>query len=170
MFYKIVKGILINKDDLGERCSNMRAKPNLALLLVIISVALVGALAVSGILSTSRTIGSSGTVKAINVEVYWDSECTQVVSEVDWGFCDPGSTIDKTVYIKNTGNAPLALSMTYSGWSPTEASDYISLSWDSEGAEIAAGSVKTAVLTLSISETITGIMDFSFNIVIEGTG
>ncbi len=148
----------------------MRAKPNIALLLVTISVALVGGLAVSGILSTSRTIGTSGTVKAINVEVYWDSECTQVVNDMDWGFWEPNSIVNKTVYIKNTGNAPLTLSMSYAGWSPVEAGEYITLSWDKEGTQIVADEVVQAILTLSISNTITGITDFSFNIVIEGTG
>ena len=148
----------------------MRAKPNLVLLLATISVALISGLAVSGILSTSRTVGTSGTVKAINVEVYWDSECTQVVSDVDWGFCEPNSTVEKTVYVKNNGNAPMTLNMSYSGWSPAEAGDYISLTWNQEGTQIAADAVVQAILTLSISDTITGITEFSFNIVIEGTG
>ena len=148
----------------------MRAKPNLVLLLATISVALISGLAVSGILSTSRTVGTSGTVKAINVEVYWDSECTQVVSDVDWGFCEPNSTVEKTVYVKNNGNAPMNLSMTYSDWNPTEAGNYLSLTWNQEGTQIVADAVIQAVLTLSISDTITGITEFSFNIVIEGTG
>jgi hypothetical protein len=148
----------------------VRVNLNLTLLLVTVSLALVGGLAVSGILSASRTIESSGTIKAINVQVYWDSECTQVVSEVDWGFCDPDSIVTKTVYVKNTGNTPMTLSMSYSGWDPAEAGDYMSLSWDKEGEQITADEVVTAVLSLSISETITGITEFSFNIVIEGTG
>ena len=148
----------------------MKAKPNLALLLVTLAVALVGGLAVSGILSASRTVGTSGTVKAINVEVYWDSECTQVVSDVDWGFCEPDSTVEKIIYVKNNGNVPMNLSMSYSDWNPTEAWNYLSLTWNREGTQIAADAVVQAVLTLSISDTITGITEFSFNIVIEGTG
>jgi len=146
------------------------SKSVLPLFLLSVGLALVGAVAVTGILTTSRTIGSSGTVKAINVEVYWDSACTDVVSEIDWGTIEPGEPVTNTVYVKNTGNTAMTLSMTYSGWNPAEAGDYITLSWDKEGATVNSDAVATAVLTLSVSESISGIESFSVNIVIEGTG
>ena len=148
----------------------MGSKSHQTLLLVSIILALVSAVAVTGLLTTSRTIGSSGTVKAINVEVYWDSGCTQVVGQIDWGALEPGDSLSKTVYIKNTGNAPLTLSMSCSGWSPVEAGDYITLSWDKEGGTVNPGEVVGAVLTLSVSDSISGVTDFSFNIVVEGSG
>lgn len=148
----------------------MGSKSHLTLLLASAILALVGAAAVTGLLTTSRTIGSSGTVKAINVEVYWDSGCTQVVDQIDWGTLGPGDTLDKTVYVENTGNAPLSLSISCSGWNPMEAGDYITLSWDREGGTVSPGEVVEAVLTLSVSNSISGITNFSFNIVIEGTG
>jgi len=147
----------------------MVAKRSVALLLVV-SIALVSAFTVFGLLTTSRTIGSSGTVEAINVEVYWDSQCTQAVSEVDWGLHEPGTSVDKTIYVKNTGTAPMTLGLSYSGWVPAEAGNYISLAWDVEGAQVDSGGVVQAVLTLSVSGAISGITDFSFNIIIEGTG
>jgi len=153
-----------------RRCPWMGSKSQLTILLVSVSLALVGAVAVTGILTTSRTVGSSGTVKAINVEVYWDLGCTQVVDQIDWGILEPGDTPTKTVYVKNTGNAALTLSMTYSGWDPTEAGSYITLSWDKEGATVDSDGVTGAVLTLSVSDSISGITMFSFNITIEGTG
>ena len=148
----------------------MGSKSVLPLLLVCVGLALVGAVAVTGILTTSRTIGSSGTVKAINVEVYWDIECTNVVSEIDWSTIEPGELVTKTVYVYNTGNTAMTLSMTYSGWVPIEAGNYITLSWDREGVTMDPDAVVAAVLTLSVSESISGIENFSFNIVIEGTG
>jgi len=148
----------------------MGSKSVLPLLLVCVGLALVGAVAVTGILTTSRTIGSSGTVKAINVEVYWDFECTNVVSEIDWGAIEPGELVTKTVYVYNTGNTAMTLSMTYSGWVPIEAGNYITLSWDREGVTMDPDAVVAAVLTFSVSESISGIENFSFNIVIEGTG
>ena len=148
----------------------MGSKSILPLLLVSVVLALVGAVAVTGILTTSRTIGSSGTVKAINVEVYWDIECTNVVSEIDWSTIEPNESVTKTVYIKNTGNSAMTLSMTYSGWVPTEAGNYMTLSWDKEGVTMDPDAVVAAVLTLSVSDSISGIENFSFNIVIEGTG
>lgn len=148
----------------------MGLKSHFTLIVVFIGVALVGTVAVTGLMTNSKTIGSLGTVKAINVEVYSDSGCTIVLSDIDWGTLNPGDSMDKTVYVKNTGNYPMSLSMSYSGWDPVEVGNYITLSWYREGATLNQGESFGAVLTLSVSDTISGITSFSFNIVIEGTG
>ena len=139
-------------------------------LLTIVIVAILSGLTVSGLLNTSKVLQSSGSVKAINVEVYWDNNCTQVVNAVDWGTPDPGDDVNTTVYIRNSGTASMNLSLTTSSWTPAEAANYITLSWDREGFVLNADEVTQAVLTLSVSDMISGIVDFSFNIVIEGTG
>ena len=139
-------------------------------LIVAVLLALLSGLTVSGLLTTSKTLISSGSVKAINVEVYWDDLCTQVVNSVDWGTPEPGEVVNKTVYIKNSGSAPLNINMTTSNWIPVEAASYITLTWDREGASIDPDQVLQALLMLTVSDTITGVTDFSFNIVIEGTG
>ena len=148
----------------------MKDKSYLALLVVSVLLAVVGGFAVTGLLTTSKTIESPGTVKAINVEVYWDSACTQAVSQIDWGAIEPGDSVAKTVYIKSSGSATMTLNMSYSGWVPSDAGNHISLSWDKEGASVDPDAVVAAVLTLSVSNSISGITDFSFNIIIEGTG
>ena len=145
-------------------------KSGLYLGFLAVSLALVSVVFVSGLLTTSRTLSSSGTVEGIGVEVYWDSGCTQTVNSVDWGYAEPGDVVTRTVYVKNSGNTPMTLSMTYSDWDPVEAGDYLSLSWNREGATLDADEVAQAVLTLTVSDVITGITTYSFNIVIEGTG
>ena len=145
-------------------------KSGLYLGFLAVSLALVSVVFVSGLLTTSRTLSSSGTVEGIGVEVYWDSGCTQTAISVDWGYAEPGDVVTRTVYVKNSGNTPMTLSMTYSDWDPVEAGDYLSLSWNREGATLDDGEVVQAVLTLTVSDQITGITTYSFNIVIEGTG
>lgn len=147
----------------------MASKSNLVLLLSV-CMALVGAVTVTGLLTASRTIGSTGSVRAINVEVYWDSGCINVVSEIAWGSLEPGDSATKTIYIKNTGNAALTLNMTCSGWDPSGAEDDITLTWDKEDASVNPDAVVTAVLTLSVSPSISEITNFSLNIIITGTG
>jgi len=147
----------------------MRAGRKIGLIFAM-SIALASGLAVSGLLTTSKTLSSSGSVKAINVEVFWDNECTQAVSSVDWGTPEPGESIEKTVFVKNTGNAPMNLSQSTSGWNPVDTESYLTLSWDLEGMIISANEVLQAVLTLHVSSDISGITDFAFNIIIEGTG
>ena len=139
-------------------------------LFVIVSLALFSGLAVSGLLNIQKTLTSSGSIKAINVEVYWDAACTQVVSDVDWGVAEPGENVSRTVYVKNTGNSQMALNMSYSGWSPVEAGSYLSLVWDREGSLIDADEVLAAVLTMVVDGSISGVTDYSYNIVIQGSG
>ena len=67
--------------------------------MTIIVLALTSGLAVSGLLSTSRTLPSTGTIMAINVEVYWDIAGTQNVTSIDWGVPAPGEVVNKTVYV-----------------------------------------------------------------------
>ena len=121
-------------------------------------------------LTISRPIEIRGTMKAIDVEVYWDSGYTDTVSAINWTILEPGDSVEKTVYVKNTGNAPVTLSMTSSGWNPLEAEDHITLSWDKEDEKLSPDAIVEAVLTLSVSPSISEITDFSSNIIIEGTG
>ena len=147
----------------------MKNSKNLGILVAVV-LALASSLVVSGLLIVSKTLSSTGSVKAINVEVFWDLACTQVVSSIDWGTPEPGDSVDRTVYVKNTGSAPMNVSLSASGWVPAGAGSYLTMSWDREGAEVAADEVVQALLTLDVSGSITGITDFSFDIVIEGTG
>lgn len=149
--------------------TDLRLK-NKAGLIVTVLLALLSGLTVSGLLTTSKTLTSSGSVKTINVEVYEDDLCTQVMNSIDWGTPKPGEEVYQMVYIKNPSSAPLNVSMTTSNWTPVEAANYITLTWDSEGASIDSDQVLQTFLMLSVSDTITGVTEFSFNIVIEGAG
>lgn len=62
------------------------------------------------------------------------------------------------------------ISLSVSDWSPMGVESYLGVFWDREDAVVAAGGVVQAVIILDVSSSITGISDFSFDIVIEGTG
>ena len=148
----------------------MKQKSNLRMFFLTVLLALASGVVVSGLLTRSISIPSSGVIKAINVDVYWDIGCTQNVTEIDWGTPAPGDVVNNVVYIKNGGTSLVTLSMLSSGWDPAGAGSFLSLTWDREGATVDAGGVVQAVLSLDVSGAITGITDFSFDIVIEGTG
>lgn len=140
-----------------------------------IVILLIGIVCVStgiavAIQSISKTIQCAGTLKAIGIEVFLDASCTQIIADINWGALEAGSTVQKTVYVKNTGNAPVTLHLTTDNWIPVEAATYISLTWDGEGKVLNIDEVAMAALTLSVSATISGITSFSFDIVMEGTG
>jgi hypothetical protein len=138
--------------------------------LVVCTVALtILTMTTTGLLSVNQTISSTGAVTAINVGVYSDSTCTNELTSIDWGTISPGNSKDITIYLKNTGNAQITLSMTTTNWTPVSADGPVTLLWDKENAKLNPDQVATATLTLSISESINGIINFSFDIVITGT-
>ena len=136
------------------------------ILIAVVAIALILAV----IALNSIVLYNTGNVKAIDIEVYWDSDCTSEVSLIDWGIIEPGTTENVTVYILNTGNSDVMLSMNTTNWSPSSASNYITLSWDYEGQSIGPGLVQQTTLTLSMSSSIQGVTSFSFDIVVTGSG
>ena len=123
-----------------------------------------------GQLNQTLSIGSRGTVKAVGVGVYWDSSCSSAVSFVDWGTVEPGSMRNVTIYIRNEGNWAVSLFMFADNWSPTDASNYMVLSWDYAGQAVDPQEVVQTTLTLSASSGIEGITDFSFDIIMGVSG
>jgi hypothetical protein len=119
---------------------------------------------------TSRKVSNSGTIVAVGVGAYSDSGCTKPLSSIDWGMLEPGSSKDESCYIRNEGNSVLTLSMSTSNWDPSDASNYMSLSWDYGGQSINPDEAIKVTFTLSVSASIDGITSFSFDITIVGTG
>jgi hypothetical protein len=124
---------------------------------------------VMGTLLGQVTLPNLGTVKAMGVGVYWDSDCSNTVTSVNWGTVAPGSTNYVTVFIKNEGDAAETLSSTAENWNPSTASMYMSLSWDYAGQVIVVDGVIEVKLSLSVSSAIEGITSFSFDIIIVGS-
>ena len=141
-----------------------------ALILVayVLALSLVGQ--VLSAVQTSRTVPNAGTVKAIGVGVYRDIACANPLASIDWGVLEPGSSKNETCYIRNEGNSVQTLSMYASNWNPSDASDYMTLSWDYGGQSIYVDEVVQVTFTLSVDASISGITSFSFDITIVGSG
>lgn len=129
----------------------------------------IAAILLTLLLITRTTISNVSAVEAAGVGVYWDSDCSDPVSSIDWGTLAPGSTKDITVYIRNEEAENVALSMETENWSPSNASIYMTLSWNYIGQLIKPGEVIPVKLTLSISIKISGITNFSFDIIIKAS-
>lgn len=139
------------------------------LLTAVATMAVASVVFTYGLLFGNKTINNAGNVNAIGVGVYSEATCINEVSTINWGFVEPGSTKNVTVYVRNEGTIPMTLSMTIDNWNPAEASAYIGLSWNREGSQINAQSVLQADLTLSVSSSISDITSFGFDITITGT-
>jgi len=118
---------------------------------------------------TSRTVSSTGSILTIGVGVYIDSICSTPLTSIPWGTLEPGQSQDIVCFIKNEGTSESTLSMYTSNWSPSDAEDYLNLSWDYSGVAINAGSVAQVTFTLNVDSSIEDISNFSFDITIVGT-
>jgi hypothetical protein len=119
---------------------------------------------------SSSSISSVGTVKAVGVGVYWDAGFTNRTAAINWGVLDPGTQKSFTLYIQNEGNSAITLSQSASNWTPSTASNYLTVSWNYNNQALNSGSSVQVTLTLAISVGITGISNFGFDITIMGSG
>ncbi len=150
----------------------MAAKRSLIVTLIIIAATGVTlTLATSALLSANQNVPVQGTISAVNVGVYTNSACTTNCTSLSAGTLAPGATKTFTVYVKNTGSAPMTLSMTTSGWNPAAANGPITMTWNRESYSLGAGASVSATLTLTVSSSISSsITSYSFNMVVKGTG
>jgi hypothetical protein len=133
--------------------------------LSIILVALAVTITVYAI-QRSRVIHNNAHVYCVGINIYWDPECTNPCTTINWGELYPGDTKTQQIYIKNVENTPCTLTMATSNWTPTEASNYITISWNYAGQTLNPSEILPVTFTLKVSEQVTGINDFTFDIII----
>lgn len=120
-------------------------------------------------LTTTKNITRVSAVEAKGVGVYWDSNCSDSVSSIDWGTLSPGSLKSIVVYVRNEEEEQLYLILSPESWNPPEASNYMTLGWNYTGQRTNPNQTVRLTLTLSVSRNIEGISNFSFDIVITGS-
>jgi uncharacterized membrane protein len=119
----------------------------------------------------SSTISNVGTLKlSADIGVYWDASFTNRTTAINWGILDPGTTKSFSIYIHNEGNYALTLSMSAANWNPSTASNYLTMNWNYNGQTVNPNEYVRVTLTLTVSASITGISNFSFDINLVGTG
>ena len=146
----------------------MQKSQALAIYTLVASVLVVSA--VFALVITQVPIQGTGSVKGLGLGAYWDPQCKNATSSLDFGVLEPGSSKDFALYLRNEGNSVLTLSMTSENWNPVNAADYMALTWNREGQQINPDEVVGCVITLSVSENIQDISSFSLDIIISGTG
>jgi hypothetical protein len=119
---------------------------------------------------TTKTLSSAGSIQTTaDIGVYSDSGCQSPLSSMSWGTLEPGGSQAIVCYIKNEGTSALTLSMYPSGWNPANADDYLTLSWNYNGASINPDTAIQVTFTLYVDASIEGITSFSFDVNIVGT-
>jgi len=123
---------------------------------------------ISGVALYSQSTSSSGSITSMNIKIYSDSECNDPCSNIDWGILTPGNSTTYTIYLKNSGNKPIILSLISDNWIPINANNYLSLIWDKENSKLDPGQTTLALLTLTSELNMNSITNFDFNIIING--
>ena len=133
-------------------------------------VAIGATVATAALLSDQQTIHNNGSLtSSVGISVYSDSACTNLCTSIDWGTLDPGDIATRIVYVKNTGNTTETLSLLISDWNPVEAAALMNLSWNKEGSQLQPNATVAATLTLSTQQDMGEVVDFDFNISIQGS-
>ena len=122
-----------------------------------------------GFLTGSSNLSNTGIVAGNNVGVYTTQKCTANLTKISWGRVTPGSYCTRTGYIRNNGNVNMTLGLDTSDWNPAAAS-VIDLDWNYNGRRLVPGQVLAVTWKLTIPSTITGVQNFSFNIIVFGEG
>jgi hypothetical protein len=135
-----------------EKKEGIVAGAAVALVLYTLSLSIFGPMLAAAL--RNQTISNAGSVKTIGVGVYWDQNCANAVTSINWGIIEPGSNVNKTVYIRNEGNA----------------SSYMRLIWDYAGQTLTVNEITQVKFTLTVSSDITDITNFSFDITIAANG
>jgi hypothetical protein len=120
--------------------------------------------------SKSQSVPSKGQLTVINLGLYSDSACTLNVTALDFGPITVGGASTILCWVRNIGNSNEALSLATNTWSPANASQWLSVSWNQAGAVLAKNQVVAANLTLNVSPSVDpNLGNFTFNVVIAGT-
>jgi hypothetical protein len=150
-------------------------------------VFIIGSVSVTGLLQSNVNVASSGLVirtevpsptplppspppePRIEIDIYSDVDCDDKLIEVEWGSIEVGSSIDRTIYVKNAGDVEVVLSLLTENWAPSAMAEGVELEWDYGGSPVRAGDVVEITLTLLVDSSTSTIGGFSFDIVIVGS-
>ena len=113
--------------------------------------------------------GNVTNIQTVDIEAYWDTDLKNKVTTIDWGNIEAGTSKNVTIYLLNSGNTDIRLSMNTTNWSPTNASEYITLDWDYQDQILNPNQLLKTILTLNVDPNAQGITSFSFDITITAT-
>ena len=156
--------------------------------ILILSLVTLGGFSVMGIIQSTERVGTSGIVirsepapgpmpapsppppePVVEIDVYSDSGYTTLLSEIVWGTIEAGQQADHPVYVKNNGDTGVTLSLSTENWSPSDAPDYMALTWNYDGSVIEPGQGLEIILSLETSADCPSYDNFGFDIVFIGS-
>ena len=164
---RVTKKTVNSKASFVTRASNHGHRRALIVTTCIILVVILGTINRNS--GSHRNTAYANSVRGIGVGIYWDQECTNRTISLDWGLIEPGSNSTVMIYVRNEAESAVSLWLATSNWTPLAALSYMTLIWTYSGRILSADEVIPMKLILDVSPAISGITDFSFDIVITTT-
>ena len=146
----------------------MKLQISLSIIIAIIATGILLTATTIGLLSVTEEVSFEGTITTLNVGLFLDQQCTQNCDSMSWGGIYIGESASKTIYVKNTGDATVELSMSMTNWIPESANGLISMIWNRENYILDPNETIQATLTLTISENTIDISNFGYKMLITG--
>jgi hypothetical protein len=129
---------------------------------------------------------SVGHIRTSGVQVYWDSELTNVTTEIQWGTIYAGSSNDFSFYMRSSSNYETTLAMQTGNWTllnssgivvsgPDSTTPFMNLTWNYDNSPISPNETIQVRVTLHVDNSSTfieyliqnEIRSFSFDISIR---
>ncbi len=119
--------------------------------------------------SSSPTPTPSAPVQNALIGLYADLGCTDVISYIQWGSLEAGSTKSIVLYVRNEGNTAITLSKTLTNVYPADITKYFTFGWDYANQHLSPSAVLRVTLNLTAAANVPAAMAFSFDTVITAT-
>jgi hypothetical protein len=111
---------------------------------------------------------NQGKVYVVGIAAYEDQPCTIKATSIDWGDIYAGDSKNRTLYFRNEGNLPVNLTYYVDNWSPPQASNILSVSWNYlSGTVLSPAEISPIAIILTSIFAELDFSSFSFDITIE---
>lgn len=127
-------------------------------------------LAITTLLILAIVYIASASAEPQLIGVYSDSLSLFPVTSLNWGTLMPGTSVTRTVYIRNQATMPMdSLSFSTKNYKPYLAQAYLSLEATPSTSTLNRNQAAKVNLTLTASPLIKFVNDFSFDVVVTAT-
>lgn len=109
-------------------------------------------------LFTPSKVGTSGVMASAELELN--------ITKIDWGIVEPNSITYRGLSIKNVGNIPINLSFSTANYDPVNGTEFFVVGWSYKDTLLNAGELIELSLSLYVKPEISGVKNFSFDIMI----
>jgi hypothetical protein len=118
----------------------------------------------------SVQISNTAMLKLVGIGVFSNANGTGPVTSINWGMLQPGQMENYSAYLVSQSNVPITLSMYTASWNPTNASSYLTLTWNYRAQTIQPHASLPITFSLAVNASIQGIPEFSFDLWIVASG